>query len=94
MEESTTTTALVMSLRHVVVEIWPFGLPHPQVGGCGFLDLMMRCKLYVYPPGWHFHLCHSCPFIIAGGKILAYFHMHPEMPTACQNLMKPLTVGS
>ena len=43
MEESTTTIALVMSLKHVVVELWPSG-PKVVVDP-GALEVMTSCKL-------------------------------------------------
>ena len=48
MEESTTTIALVMSLIHVVVELWPFGLKvvvHP-----GALEVTTICKSCLMGP--------------------------------------------
>ena len=50
MEESTTTIALVMSLIHVVVELWPFGLR--VVVDPGALEVMTSCKLCLL--SWHF----------------------------------------
>ena len=48
MEGSTITIALVMSLRRVVVELWPFGLKvvvHP-----GALEVTTICKLCLLGP--------------------------------------------
>ena len=74
MEESTTTIALVMSLIHVVVELWLFGLK--VVVDRGALEVMTSCKLCLL--SWHFYACLSPAFIIAVERIFAT-HLIPGM---------------